>query len=194
MKTKARGILSASLALVMVLALLAPAVSALDFSVGDELVGGEVTAFEEKTLGTGLTYSKTTYTDAGDRTQAMYALEFNPKTSDFMPVVYSRWTGTGATTLLGGQNLETQFGAEVYAGVNANFYSTATGSTYAGYWVHDGRLAQAEYGYQSDIIAFTSDGEMQIVNSKLTFDVYFNGELVTYNGMRHQNRFESRRR
>lgn len=46
----------------------------------------------------------------------MYALEFNPKTSDFMPVVYSRWTGTGATTLLGGQNLETQFGAEVYAG------------------------------------------------------------------------------
>lgn len=182
MKTKARGILSASLALVMVLALLAPAVSALDFSVGDELVGGEVTAFEEKTLGTGLTYSKTTYTDAGDRTQAMYALEFNPKTSDFMPVVYSRWTGTGATTLLGGQNLETQFGAEVYAGVNANFYSTATGSTYAGYWVHDGRLAQAEYGYQSDIIAFTSDGEMQIVNSKLTFDVYFNGELVTYNG------------
>ena len=182
MKTKARGILSASLALVMVLALLAPAVSALDFSVGDELVGGEVTAFEEKTLGTGLTYSKTTYTDAGDRTQAMYALEFNPKTSDFMPVVYSRWTGTGATTLLGGQNLEDQFGAEVYAGVNANFYSTATGSTYAGYWVHDGRLAQAEYGYQSDIIAFTSDGEMQIVNSKLTFDVYFNGELVTYNG------------
>lgn len=182
MKTKARGILSASLALVMVLALLAPAVSALEFSVGDELVGGEVTAFEEKTLGTGLTYSKTTYTDAGDRTQAMYALEFNPKTSDFMPVVYSRWTGTGATTLLGGQNLEEQFGAEVYAGVNANFYSTATGSTYAGYWVHDGRLAQAEYGYQSDIIAFTSDGEMQIVNSKLTFDVYFNGELVTYNG------------
>lgn len=182
MKTKARGILSASLALVMVLALMAPAVSALEFSVGDELVGGEVTAFEEKTLGTGLTYSKTTYTDAGDRTQAMYALEFNPKTSDFMPVVYSRWTGTGATTLLGGQNLEEQFGAEVYAGVNANFYSTATGSTYAGYWVHDGRLAQAEYGYQSDIIAFTSDGEMQIVNSKLTFDVYFNGELVTYNG------------
>lgn len=182
MKTKARGILSASLALVMVLALMAPAVSALEFSVGDELVGGEVTAFEEKMLGTGLTYSKTTYTDAGDRTQAMYALEFNPKTSDFMPVVYSRWTGTGATTLLGGQNLEEQFGAEVYAGVNANFYSTATGSTYAGYWVHDGRLAQAEYGYQSDIIAFTSDGEMQIVNSKLTFDVYFNGELVTYNG------------
>lgn len=182
MKTKARGILSASLALVMVFALMAPAVSALDFSVGDELVGGEVTAFEEKTLGTGLTYSKTTYTDAGDRTQAMYALEFNPKTSDFMPVVYSRWTGTGAKTLLGGQNLETQFGAEVYAGVNANFYSMATGSTYAGYWVHDGRLAQAEYGYQSDIIAFTSDGEMQIVNSKLTFDVYFNGELVTYNG------------
>ena len=45
MKTKARGILSASLALVMVLALMAPAVSALEFRVGDELVGGEVTAF-----------------------------------------------------------------------------------------------------------------------------------------------------
>ena len=182
MKTKARGFLSAALALVMVLALMVPAVSALDISVGNEFGGGKVTAFEEKTLGTGLTYSKTTFTDAEERNQAMYALEFNPKTSDFMPVVYSRWTGTGATTLLGGQNLETQFGADVYAGVNANFYDTSTGSTYAGYWVHDGRLAQAEYGYQSDIIAFTSDGEMQIVNSKLTFDVYFNGSLVTYNG------------
>lgn len=182
MKTKARGILSASLALVMVLALLAPAVSALDFSVGDELVGGEVTAFEEKTLGTGLTYSKTTYTDAGDRTQAMYALEFNPKTSDFMPVVYSRWTAPARRRCWAARIWRRSSAQRCTPGVNANFYSTATGSTYAGYWVHDGRLAQAEYGYQSDIIAFTSDGEMQIVNSKLTFDVYFNGELVTYNG------------
>ena len=113
MKTKARGILSASLALVMVLALLAPAVSALDFSVGDELVGGEVTAFEEKTLGTGLTYSKTTYTDAGERDQVMYALEFNPKTSDFMPVVYSRYTGTGASAYNGAVRLESDYGLEV---------------------------------------------------------------------------------
>ncbi|MFR5864209.1 MAG: hypothetical protein ACLUFV_02930 [Acutalibacteraceae bacterium] len=111
MKTKARGILSASLALVMVLALMAPAVSALEFSVGDELVGGEVTAFENKTLGTGLTL-QTTYTDAGDRTQAMYALGSIPK----RPTLRGRLQpldGTGATTLLGGQNLETQFGAEV---------------------------------------------------------------------------------
>ena len=182
MKTKARGILSASLALVIVFALMAPAVSALDFSVGDELVGGEVTAFEEKTLGTGLTYSKTTYTDAGERDQVMYALEFNPKTSDFMPVVYSRYTGTGASAYNGAVRLESDYEMDVYAGVNATFYSMDTGSTYAGYWVHDGRLAQAEYGLQNDIIAFTSDGEMQIVNSKLTFDVYFNGRLVTYNG------------
>ena len=95
MKTKARGFLSAALALVMVLALMVPAVSALDISVGNEFGGGKVTAFEEKTLGTGLTYSKTTFTDAEERNQAMYALEFNPKTSDFMPVVYSPVDGNG---------------------------------------------------------------------------------------------------
>lgn len=64
MKTKARGFLSAALVLVMVLALMVPAVSALDISIGNEFGGGKVTAFEEKTLGTGLTYSKTTFTDA----------------------------------------------------------------------------------------------------------------------------------
>lgn len=46
MKTKARGFLSAALALVMVLALMVPAVSALDISVGNEFGGGKVTAFE----------------------------------------------------------------------------------------------------------------------------------------------------
>lgn len=64
----------------------------------------------------------------------MYALEFNPKTSDFMPVVYSRYTGTGASAYNGAVRLESDYEMDVYAGVNATFYSMDTGSTYAGYW------------------------------------------------------------
>lgn len=171
-----------SLALLLAVSMMLPAVSALQFANGQEIGSGKATSVENKTLGTGYTYSKATYTDEDGDTQAVYALEFNPTSGNYMPIMYSKYTGTGAAVLPTAQDAESKFGANIVGGVNANFYSTATGSTYAGYWVHDGRLAQAESGLSSEIVTFTSDGQAQIVDSMLTFDVYFNGLLVTYNG------------
>ena len=171
-----------SLALLLAVSMMLPAVSALQFANGQEIGSGKATSVENKTLDTGYTYSKATYTDGDGDTQAVYALEFNPTSGNYMPIMYSKYTGTGAAALPTAQDAESKFGVNVVGGVNANFYSIATGSTYAGYWVHDGRLAQAESGLSSEIVAFMSDGTAEIVDSKLTFDVYFNGKLVTYNG------------
>ena len=157
---------------------------AISFEVGDTIGTGtaQTVLNDDLTDDGAVTYSKVTYTDSEKNKQAMYAVEFNPKTSDYMPYVYSGRTGTGYNTYQSAKRAEEWFGVEVIAGVNATFYSTSTGSTYAGYWVHDGRLAQATAGYQHDIITFTTDGTCNIVNSRLDFKLYINGAEITYGG------------
>lgn len=183
MRKKTR-LLSAFLSLLVVVGSLALPAAAVSFSNGDTIGTGTVKSAENKDLTSdkAVTYSKAVYTDSGDRQQAVYALEFNPTTSDYMPYVYSKYTGCGCDVLRSAQRAEKEFGATVIGGINATFYSTATGSTYAGYWVHEGRLAQATVGNQNDIITFDSNGQVNIVNSKLDFKVFHNGKEITSGG------------
>lgn len=177
-------LLSVFLTIAMVFGSLCIPAGAISFQVGDTIGTGTVQTAENLSITSDgkVTYAKATYTDSKNLTQTVHALEFNPKTSDYMPYVYSRWTGVGCDTYRSALNAESQFGADVIAGVNATFYSLDTGSTYAGYWVHDGRLAQASAGYQNDIITFFTDGTYNVVNSKLDFKVYINGLEITYGG------------
>ncbi len=177
-------LMSALLAVFVIVGSTAIAASAASFTVGDTLGTGTVTSADNKTLTDdgAVTYSKAVFTDSGSRQQAVYTLEFNPTTSNYMPYVYSKYTGTGANALATAQQAESQFGANVIGGINATFYAVNTGSTYAGYWVHDGRLAQATLGYQHDIITFDSDGQVNIVNSKLDFKLFHNGREITSGG------------
>ncbi|PKM63092.1 MAG: hypothetical protein CVU97_02060 [Firmicutes bacterium HGW-Firmicutes-21] len=184
MRRTKKQILALLLTVTVLLSSLAGSVSAIAFSVGGTLGTGIITAVDNRNLTTdgAVTYSKAVFTDSGSRQQAVYALEFNPTTSNYMPYVYSKWTGTGADIYRSAQQAESQFGANVIGGINATFYATNTGSTYAGYWVHDGRLAQATLGYQNDIITFDSDGQVNIVQSKLNFNLYHNGTEITSGG------------
>ncbi len=183
MKKVKRQILALVLTIALLLSSTAITVSAVTYTVGHTLGTGTITSAENRnlTVDGDVTYAKAIYTDSGSRQQAIYTLEFNPTASNYMPYVYSRWTGTGSDVYRSALQAESQFGANVIAGINANFYSTATGSTYAGYWVHDGRLAQATLGYNHDIITFNSDGQVNIVNSKLDFKVYHNGSEIKHN-------------
>ncbi len=182
--SKKTRLLSALLCLLVLLGSMTLTASAISFTVGNNIGTGKVQTTENVGLTTDgkVTYAKATYTDSGSRTQAVYALEFNPKTSDYLPYVYSKYTGTGSSTYNTAIQAEDKYGAEVIGGVNATFYATATGSTYAGYWVHDGRLAQATAGMQNDIITFSSGGEVRIVNSKLDFKLYLNGREISSKG------------
>ena len=83
-----------SLALLLAVSMMLPAVSALQFANGQEIGSGKATSVENKTLDTGYTYSKATYTDGDGDTQAVYALEFNPTSGNYMPIMYSKYTGT----------------------------------------------------------------------------------------------------
>jgi exopolysaccharide biosynthesis protein len=182
--SKKLRLLSVFLTLAVVFGSLCIPASAISFTVGETIGTGTVSTAVNKPLtsDSAVTYAKAIYTDSADHTQAVHAIEFNPKTSDYMPYVYSKWTGTGCDVLRSAQQAESQFGADVIAGLNATFFSMDTGSTYAGFWVHDGRLAQASAGTQSDIITFSTDGTIKVVNSKLDYKLYINGSEITYGG------------
>ncbi|PKM63093.1 MAG: hypothetical protein CVU97_02065 [Firmicutes bacterium HGW-Firmicutes-21] len=181
---KRTRLLAALLALLVTVGGMSLTVSAIAFNVGGTLGTGIITAVDNRNLTTdgAVTFSKAVFTDSGSRQQAVYALEFNPTTSNYMPYVYSKYTGTGSNALATAQQAESQFGANVIGGINATFYAMNTGSTYAGYWVHEGRLAQATLGYQNDIITFDSDGQVNIVNSRLNFSLFHNGREITSGG------------
>lgn len=173
--------LSAMLSLMVVAGSLIIPSAAIQFSEGETLGTGTISTAENRNLTDdgAVTYAKAVYKDSGNRQQAVYALEFNPTSSDYMPYVYSKYTGTGANAYISALQAESQFGMNVVAGINASFYSTATGSTYQGYWVHDGRLAQASPGVDGDIITFDSDGSINIVPSRLDYKVYLNGSEIS---------------
>lgn len=174
-------LMSALLALIVIVSGTTFTASAVKFTEGSTVGTGTVTTAKNVNLTTdgAVTYAKAVFTDSGDRQQAVYAMEFNPTTSNYMPYAYSKYTGTGCDVYRTAQKAESQFGVNVIGGINATFYATSTGSTYAGYWVHDGRLAQATVGYQNDIITFDSNGQLKIVNSKLDFKLFLNGREVT---------------
>lgn len=177
-------LLSVLLCLLLAVSSLSLTASAISYTVGGTIGSGTVLTAVNKNLTSdgAVTYSKATFTDSSSNAQAVYAMEFNPTTSNYMPYVYSKFTGTASGTYATALEAESKYGAEVIGGVNATFFAMSTGSSYAGYWVHDGRLAQATVGYQNDIITFASDGSMKIVNSKLDFKMYYNGKEVSYNG------------
>jgi len=183
MKKRIR-LVSAILALLVIMSGMTFTASAISFTNGSTLGTGTITSAVNEDLTTDgkVTYSKAVYTDSESRQQAVYAMEFNPATSDYVPYVYSKYTGTGSGTYSSALKAESQFGVDVIGGVNATFYAMNTGSTYAGYWVHDGRLAQATVGYDSNIITFDSDGQVNIVKSKLDFKLYLDGKEITSGG------------
>ncbi len=190
MKQKTK-VLSVIVACLMMFSITATFVSALTFQVGDPIGSGTVASFTNPVKSPinefvnedeDFTYSYVFYNDKFGNNQAVHVLEVNPVTSNYMPYVYSKYTGVGATIDASAIQAEEQFGANVVAGVNATFFAMNTGSTYAGYWVHDGRLAQATLGAQHNILTFGSDGRAKVVDSRLDFKLFHNGREIVFGG------------
>ena len=177
MKTSVKKLSAIILTLCIIVSVCALSASALTFSVGGSLGGGTITSAYNRTLATGVTYSRAVYS-AGGNQQQVYALAFNPSSSNYMPYVYSKYSGYGATTLNTSTDAESKYGLNVLGGVNASFFSFVGTccNTYGGVNISDGKIIQ---GCNSNgatyMLVFDSEGNSDLVYSKVAYSLKVNG-------------------
>ncbi len=132
---------------------------------------GTVTGSTHSNLATGVAYDNTTVKGSVGGNQRLHTLTFNPVTSNYMPLVYTKNSGYGATTINSAKEAET-IGYDVKGGVNASFFSFTGKScnTYGGVNISDGKILQ---GCNSNdaawVLAFNSDGTSALAYSKVSY-------------------------
>ncbi|HAN20589.1 MAG: hypothetical protein A2Y15_08885 [Clostridiales bacterium GWF2_36_10] len=152
--------------------------SALTFTVGNPLGSGTITSSTNRTVATGVTYSTAVYTDSSSDSQQVYALSFNPQTSDFVPYVYSKYSGYGATTYSTAVDVETKYGLNCVGGTNASFFSFVGTccNTYGGVNISDGKIIQGCNSYGATyMLTFDSDGTSDLVYSRVSYALSVKG-------------------
>lgn len=153
-------------------------VSALTFSVGGSLGSGTITSASNRTVETGVTYSTAVYTDSSSDSQQVFALSFNPQTSDYMPLVYSKYSGYGAITYDSSVSAESKYGYNCLGGVNASFFSFVGTccNTYGGVNISDGKILQGcNSNSATYMLTFDSDGTSDLVYSRVAFSLAVKG-------------------
>ncbi|MBO4422784.1 MAG: S-layer homology domain-containing protein [Clostridia bacterium] len=172
MKKTAR-IISFITAAVLIFALASGVFSASAFYNGQWIGIGTVRSSSSSTITSGLTYSLATLTDSSSNGQRIRSLTFNPATSNVMPLIYSQFTGYGATLPTSANGAESKYGYDVKAGVNASFFSMATGcNTYGGTVISDGKVIQGCYWNDVNYeLIFNSDGTSALVQSRVSYVV-----------------------
>ena len=174
-------ILPLLLAAILLLSASGGILSAVAVSVGDNAGFGTVKGNTSRKVGEGLTYDATTVTGNKGGDQLLHTLTFNPKTSEFMPIVYSQFSGYGATTLNSAKKAET-IGYDVKGGVNASFFSFTgkSANTYGGINICDGKILQGSNSYGANwVLAFNSDGTSQLIQSKVSYSLSAKGGTWT---------------
>ncbi len=153
---------------------------ALSFTTGTSYSGmGTVTSSTTSTVATGLTYSKTTYTDANGNGQTMHAMEFNPATTGYMPITYQPKPSFGSTV----ENsiaAASAKGYDVLGGINGEFGSmnTENWGTLDGGLITNGRIV-ADSEYKNDVcLAFDNEGNFQLVKSEIAYHFYVEGKEI----------------
>lgn len=147
------------------------------FTDGQHVGIGTVTEHTSYTVAEGLTYETAAIRSNSGGNQYVHTLTFNPKTGDYMPIVYSKFSGYGATTLASAQKAET-IGYDVKGGVNASFFSFTgkSANTYGGVNICDGKILQGNNSHGTDwILTFNSDGTSALVQSKVSYSLTANG-------------------
>lgn len=103
-------------------------------------------------------------------------LEFDP--DEYLPVVYNGYSGS-LTKLATTYSYATQKdGYEVAGIVNGSFFSMSNGWLVE-YFVSDGKVSCADNNNPAEVIAFMSDGKINVVNSTLSFGLYLDGKPVS---------------
>ncbi len=133
------------------------------------------------TVEDGVTYQYYTInSDFADRTETAVALEFDPA-DGYIPMAFSCYSGTSGVLSTQYSKAVAKYGYDVVGVINGAFFSTDTSGlgnygTLNGIVISNGKIASAHSGLVDSVVAFGTDGSMNIVNSALDYKLYINGE------------------
>lgn len=170
MKTKLK-LFSIILAILLVVSSAYGVLNAAAYYSGQWVGMGTVTSTTSRAVATGVTYDNIYVKDTSSSSQRIQTITFNPKTSNYVPLVYTNFSGYGGTTYNSAVKAET-IGYDVKGGVNASFFSFTGSScnTYGGVNISDGKILQGNNSYGANwMLAFNSDGSASLVWSKVDF-------------------------
>lgn len=149
-----------------------------------------VTVSGTYTVDTGVSYSKLSVKSGqNSSTVTGYSIEFSPD-DGYFPMVFSSNAGDV-------DNLQTQYsvatgkyGYDVAGVVNGSFFTTETGNL-VGLNISNGRIVCGHSGYTDEVVAFGSDGSMNVVTSCLEYKLFIDGEeipdAIRYINKKHEN-------
>lgn len=174
-----KRIVSLALAVVMLTAVLATSVFA-----AYKVSGLTKTLTKTHEVAQGVTYKEYAVTSGKlnssgqGSTQTFDANMLTFGTADYLPMVYSSWSG-GSGNLLSQYNKAVKEGYDVVGVINGSFFSMGEPyGTLVGINISDGKVTSAHAGCSDSVVAFGSDGSLKVVNSALSYSLYINGTLV----------------
>lgn len=165
-----KRILSVLLALTIMLSLVVTVSTNVSAALSKTYVTGH-------TVKTGVTYAKYNVTSkVNSNTLACTTLTFNPS-SGYIPMAFQGYAGTSGTLATQYSIATSKYGYNVAGIVNGAFFSMGTPyGTLTGLSVSNGKVVGAHLGYQDQVVAFGSDGSMNIVGSALKYTINIGGK------------------
>ncbi len=115
------------------------------------------------------------YSAAGAHTETATVLEFNPK-DGYIPVAFDGAPTSVASIPNQYSTAVNTYGYEVAGVINAGYFTMST-STLEGMVITDGKLVAATNG-SANVVAFGSDGSMDIVTTQPKYTVGINGKNI----------------
>ena len=110
------------LATLLAATVIAGALQAAAFYSGQWVGFGTVTGASARTVASGVTYDNLYVSGSSGGSQRLQTLTFNPKTGNYVPMVYTKYSGYGDTTYNSAVKAES-LGYDVKGAVNASFFS-----------------------------------------------------------------------
>ena len=161
-------------------------------TVGQEAGIGRIASVTTKRIGRDLPFETVVIHGDNGMDHFLYSFLFDPRTSNCMPLAYSKRNGFGATVYETAVKAEER-GYDVKAGVNAVFFGMTgllpggiptgdphtSSNIYSGIIVSDGRIMQGDnrFGAEWELL-FHSDGRTDLVQSRVLYSVTAQGKTL----------------
>ncbi|MBO5870555.1 MAG: phosphodiester glycosidase family protein, partial [Clostridia bacterium] len=146
-----------------------------------------VTVNSTHTVDTGVSYSKLTVKSGQNgNTVSGVALEFNPA-DGYMPMVFAPYAGSANVLADYYSVATTKYGYDVAGIINGSFFDMDT-SNLLGLNISNGKVSCAHSGYSGEVVAFDSNGKMDIVTSCLEYKLFIGGKEVPNSPIRYINK------